>query len=192
MVKTINDPEIFSVVDSVCQSFSKKFSFGNYEPSDIYQESFIICIETLLPKYDGVSPLENYLKVGLRNRLLNFKRQKTLYYKFVCPECNNEVEDCEYCVKYRLLFNVKQNLDNPVNIEDIKDDSLYYEHIEEESNTRELYSLINKNLPLSMREDYLKMMNDVYVNKNRRAEIIERIRDILKQNDFLDEENENG
>ena len=43
-----------------------------------------------------------------------------------------------------------------------------------------------------MREDYLKMMNDVYVNKNRRAEIIERIRDILKQNDFLDEENENG
>jgi len=195
MTVNISNPEVYATVDKVCQALCHKFSFGNFDPDDIYQESFLICVEKLLPKYDGDRPLENFLKVSLKNRLINFKREKTLYYKFTCSECNNSDDNCEYCAKYRLLYAAKKNLDSPVNIDEIKDEQLHYEHIEEECNMAEFYSLINRNLPLNMREDYLKMMSDVYVSKPRREEIIGRIKDILKQNDFLDEDgesNENG
>ena len=180
-------PETMTIIDKVCKSVSKTFSFGHFESDDIYQESFLICIE-ILDKYDGTRPLENFLNVSLRNRLRNFKRDNSQYYKYKCDICNNEdIENCENCLRHRVVYQTKKNIDNPINIEDVKD-IVIYSGDNVELNNKEVMSLINKNLPLSMRTDYLKMLSDVYVNKTRREEIIERIRDILRQNDCLDEE----
>lgn len=177
----------FEIIDSVCRSLSKKFEFPGYDSDDIYQESYIICVEDIMPKYDGTSPLENFLKVSLANRLLNFRRKNIPSYKFVCSECKNKDSDnCDVCIKNRVNHSVKKNLYSPINIEEAQDDALQYEHVEKDWENAEIFTLINLHLPTQMREDYLKMMSDVYINKNRREEIISRIRDILLQNDFMD------
>lgn len=189
----INNPEIFKIVDKVCRDLSPRFVFGSYESEDIYQESIFIC-EDILDKYDGNRPLENFLRVSLKNRLVNFKRDNTVYYKFLCPVCHNkDSSNCNYCIKSRIVHDVKKNIESPLNIDEIKDEQLNYEHINRETEYNELISLINRNLPIEMRADYLKILSDVYVNKTRREEIIQRIKDILQQNDFIDEdEDEKG
>jgi hypothetical protein len=39
---------------------------------------------------------------------------------------------------------------------------------------------IEQNLPPSLREDYLKFINNVYLNKNKRESLIKTIKDILE------------
>lgn len=184
----INNPEIFSIVDRVCKDICKRFTFDSYDEDDIYQESILIC-EDIINKYDGERPLENFLRVSLKNRLMNFKRDNTTYYKFVCPECNNKnCKNCEYCIKYRIVYEIKKNINSPLNIDEIEDEQLQYNNIDEYIEYSELHQLINFHLPIEMRADYLRIMSGVYINKSRRDEIISRITDILKQNDFIDED----
>ena len=40
---------------------------------------------------------------------------------------------------------------------------------------------IDKNLPIDYRADYLKMLNDVYVSKKRREQVIEVIRELIHE-----------
>ena len=80
--------ETMEIVDNVCRAISKNFAFDHFEPDDIYQEAFIICME-ILDKYDGDRPLENFLRVSLKNRLRNFRRDNSKYYKYQCEVCNN-------------------------------------------------------------------------------------------------------
>lgn len=179
--------EVFIVIDSVCKSVSRNFSFDHFEPEDIYQEAYIICAE-VIDKYDGQRPLENFLNVSVRNRLYNFRRDNSKYYKYQCDICNNEDSDnCDNCLRQRVLFNTKKNIDHPLNIDEVQSEVTYEINNADVMANKEMFLLINRNLPISMRTDYLKMLSDVYVNKNRRAEIVERIKDILTQNDCMDE-----
>ena len=179
--------ETMEIVDNVCRAISKNFAFDHFEPDDIYQEAFIICME-ILDKYDGDRPLENFLRVSLKNRLRNFRRDNSKYYKYQCEVCNNEdIENCENCLRQRVIYSTKKNIDRPKNIDEVKNEVVYESSEVELLLRKEIFDLVSKNIPVHMRTDYLKMMSDVYVNKVRREEVIERIRDILRQNDCLDE-----
>jgi len=184
----ISNSGVFPVVHSVCTTLSKKYAFGPYEPDDIYQEAVLIC-EEIIDKYDGQRPLENFLRTSLKNRLYNFRRDNSTIYKFVCPTCSNkDSANCNDCLRNRLIYEVKKNIDCPINIDEINDEQLNYEHVSSETEHNEMIKLINIHLPIDMRADYLKIINDVYVSKTRREEIINRIRDILTQHDFIDED----
>ena len=45
----------------------------------------------------------------------------------------------------------------------------------------EIVSIIDKHLDITMREDYLKMMNNVYVPKPRREQVQEAILSIMRE-----------
>ena len=47
--------------------------------------------------------------------------------------------------------------------------------------------ILDKNLPANVRMDYLKMINDVYITKQRRQEIIEIINAILEEHGYHEE-----
>lgn len=183
----MTEAETMSIIDKVCSSVSNNFSFGHFDSDDIYQESFIICAE-IIDKYDGTRPLENFLNVSLRNRLRNFKRDNSQYYKYQCEVCGNQdIENCENCLRHRVVHQTKKNIEHPINIDDVSESVVYEGDDIKQYMKKEIFGLINKHLPLHMRTDYLKIMSDVYVNKNRRDEIINRIKDILTQHDCMDE-----
>ena len=47
--------------------------------------------------------------------------------------------------------------------------------------------LINEHLPADIRMDYLKMINDVYITKQKRDDIITTILDILEEYGYYEE-----
>ena len=53
--------------------------------------------------------------------------------------------------------------------------------------TKDMIGIINRELPPSMRMDYLKMMSEVYVPISRKQDIKETIKTILEDNGFYEE-----
>ena len=157
--KNLTQEEVIDTIQLIINRIAPKYSFYGYDVDDIKQEAFIICCDAL-NRYDEHRPLENFLAVNLSNRLKNFVRD------------NNFTKSCES----------KKNVlsPKPLVFEDVvydKYDELFHEH-------SEIFKIIDDKLPSFMRSDYLKMKNGVYVSKRKRIEIIDEIRNILKDSEY--------
>lgn len=69
--------EVLRIIERVVGPLSIKFKFGSYDVEEIKQEATIIAWEAIVKSYDESRPLENFLRVHVRNRLLNFKRNNS-------------------------------------------------------------------------------------------------------------------
>jgi len=156
----MSESQLMKSIETVVNRIAPKYTFSGYEVDDIKQESFLICIDAL-ERYDENRPLENFLSVHLSNRLKNFVRDN--YY------VSSTDED-----KKKVLTPKSINNDDIIKI---------YEEIDS-LEVEELNKLVDKNLPSQYRSDYLKMLNNVYVNKIRREEILQNILNILKENGY--------
>ena len=153
----MTEEEVLRVMNKVIDKTAAKYTFYGYTVDDIKQESFLICLDAL-NRYDQKRPLENFLSVNLSNRLKNFIRD------------NNFTKSDEE--KRKVL--VPNQLSNEYAIEDTKY-SLSLEN-------SEIINIIDKELPIEYRSDYLKIMNDVHVSKKRKDEIVSIIQEILEGN----------
>lgn len=156
----MSESQLMKSIETVVNRIAPKYTFSGYEVDDIKQESFLICIDAL-ERYDENRPLENFLSVHLSNRLKNFVRDN--YY------VSSTDED-----KKKVLTPKSINNDDIIKI---------YEEIDS-LEVEELNKLVDKYLPSQYRSDYLKMLNNVYVNKIRREEILQNILNILKENGY--------
>ena len=170
--KGMTQQEVTETIENICNRYAHKFQFAFYTPDDIRQEAFIIAMEAL-DRYDSSRPLENFLAVHVKNRLNNFKRDK--YYRQ--KKDQNDP-----------LNNAKKFLMEPLDISNIQDEneSRMREEIDliEKISEEEMFNLINENLDIDLRADYLRIMDDVYVPKPRREVIFSEIRMILKENGY--------
>ena len=73
----ITQAQIVETIDKVMGSLANKFKFGIHQRDDLMQQGRLIAWRAILEKYDGKRPLENFLRVHLRNRIINFKRDNT-------------------------------------------------------------------------------------------------------------------
>lgn len=172
------------VITKVVNSLAHKFKFGFYDTEDIKQEAFLIAIEGL-DRYEDDKPLENFLFVHVRNRLITFKRDNYIRKNYICKICENKDPNCKNCHKRQIKRNTKQFLIEPLDIHNINDEneSRMWD-ADEVINTitiNEYTSLIDKHLPIGLRMDYLKMKSGVYVSKQRRIEIEEAVQGILSE-----------
>lgn len=160
--------DVIETITRVCERSAPKYTFYGYERADMIQEAFIICIEAL-ERYDEMRPLENFLAVNLNNRLKNFVRDN----HFIAANDPNRAK----------VYQPAQ-LQNANNIQN-------WIHVRlnwlDEIDKRDARKIIDKNLPASMRLDYLKMQNDVYIPKARREEVVENIQEILENHGYLEE-----
>lgn len=169
----INDmsaDEVLATVTKVVDKIAPKYTFFGYEVDDIKQESYLICRDGLLRYNSGEGPLENFLSVHLPYRLINLIR------KMHMSKTANED---------------KQKIYKPAQLEEgfNQDDSaLYsdYEHLD----YGEMVRIINRELPASMRRDWLKMANDAPVSKVRDREIREIVREIVEEHGYCEENDE--
>lgn len=162
------EEEVLETMKKVIYRIAPKYTFYGYPFEDIRQESYIICIEAL-ERYDGVRPLENFLSVNLSNRLKNF------------------IRDNYFIANEELINDIKVKILQPAQLEyefNIVDDSEKYSIDDEKIDANNISNVIDRDLPSSMRMDYLKILHNLYVSKNRKEEILERIDDILMENGY--------
>lgn len=156
--KNMTEQQVIDQINIVVNRMSARYTFHGYEVEDIKQEAFIICMDAM-ERYDHNRPLENFLAVHLSNRLKNFVRDN-FYVK-------GEEE------KKRVLK--PSSLSNEDLI--LTDEPIYDNNID----AKNIQSIIDSKLPSEYRSDYLKLINEVYVPKKRREEIIAIIKELLNE-----------
>lgn len=156
--KNMTKEEVIDQINIVVNRMSARYTFHGYDVEDIKQEAFIICMDAL-ERYDQKRPLENFLAVHLSNRLKNFVRDN-FYVK-------GEEE------KKRVLKPTSLSHEDTICIEE----PVYDNNIDAKS----IQSIIDHKLSSEYRADYLKIINDVYVPKKRREEIIALIKELLDE-----------
>ncbi len=157
--KNLKEDEVLDKIELVINRIAPKYTFHGYDLNDIKQEAFIICYEAL-ERYDQKRPLENFLSVNLSNRLKNFIRD------------NNFTKSSED--KRKVLSPKQLVFDNLVCDE--------AEAINVDND--EIFKIIDKQLPAKMREDYLKILNNIYTPKKRRLDVLETVRMILEEHGY--------
>jgi len=178
--KGMTEQQVLEIIERVASRYAHKFRFGYYTAEDIKQEAIIIGMEAL-KRYDEARPLENFLAVHIKNRLNNFKRDK--YYRQTKKE-NDE--------RTQMLNNSKKFLMEPLDIDYIRDEEednmkVFFDEVDLIT-VNEMLELIDEELDISLRADYLRIRDDVYVPKQKREEIFARIKDILKEGGYDYEE----
>lgn len=142
-----------------------------------------------LDHYDGIRPLENFLWVHVRNRLYNLKRNNysrldkpcdkcplNAYVNNCCTEYDNMM-DCTLYSKWKARNTTKKNLMSTKQ----SDDVAYSQHttLEDTVFSREIYTIVDNNIPISMREDWLRFVNKLKLPKSKREALLEHIKIIL-------------
>ena len=150
---------VIDQIEIVVNRIAPKYTFYGYDTNDMKQEAFIICMEAL-PRYDENRPLENFLSVHLSNRLKNFVRDNHF--------TSNEEQKAKV-MKPGQLANEEYILD------DDREENV------ESVDYKEMTKVLDIKLPAEYRSDYLKIVNDVYVPKKRKEEVLFIIEHILEE-----------
>ena len=119
----------------------------------------------------------------LKNRFLNFKRNKYRRNELPCKCCPQEnKEPCEKYKKWLERNNVKKNLMYPNVITEsnfnVPDP---HQNPEYDIYTKEMVEKIDKLLEGNLRSDYLRLKAGEKLSKNREEKVLERIKEILKE-----------
>ncbi len=165
--KGMTEKQVIDQIQIVCERIAPKYIFYGYTKEDIMQESFIICIEAL-NRYEEGRPLENFLSVNLSNRLKTFMRDN--YFIGNSNEARKKLAQ-------------PSQLEYEDKIIDDADENSY-----DGLDVKDMISAIDKHIPASVRMDYLKIVNDIYITKQRREEILDIIKSILQEHGY----HENG
>jgi DNA-directed RNA polymerase specialized sigma24 family protein len=158
---SMTEEEVMSTIMLVINRTAPKYTFYGYEIDDIKQESFMICVDAL-DRYQEGRPLENFLAVHLSNRLKNFVRDNHF--------TQHEQE------KAKIVMPGQLSDDNNI----VSPQSLQAKRVEA-LDTKEMQRIIDIKLPAQYRADYLKIVNDVYVPKKQKEEVLAVIEQILRE-----------
>lgn len=174
-------PETMEVITKIMNRLAPKFTFGHYGVDDIKQEIFILAVEGL-EKYDkDRGAISTYLYYYIHSRIKNFKRDNFFRKEYKCNKCECKDPYCDRCVKRQWRMARKSGLLEPTNIQHIEQDSsiiVHHDYLEDLA-IKELQDIINRELPVSMRENYLRMTEGMYVHKSKRAEIEKILYEII-------------
>jgi len=166
--KGMTEQQVVDQIEKVCNRIAPKYTFYGYTADDLKQEAFIICMEAL-HRYDEARPLENFLSVNLSNRLKNFVRDNHYF--------AGDSED-----RIKLMQPAQLDHENS-----IVDEENPYEVSYEDLELKNMAELINEHIPADIRMDYLKMVNDVYITKQKRDDITSMILEILQEYGYYEE-----
>ena len=191
----MSEQQVIQTINNIANRLALKFKFGYHALEDMKQQARLFAWEGL-ENYDGIRPLENFLWTHVRNRLYNFKRNNYGRPDKPCDACpffninfqNSRGYGCEAfddhdeCLLYTGRLNrntAKKNIMNAVRL----DLELQGKASSEESvDKKHIFSLIDNNLPVQYREDWIRLTNDLKLSKSRKETIVQVVLSILKEN----------
>ena len=156
------------LIVSVADNLSSDNWIVGYDKDDIRQEAIIIGIQGL-KKYNGKSPLDKFLFYHIRHRLFSLRRKH-----YIRPGC-----DCGECNKC-LNNQAKQRIKSPSSIEDVNEDYFLYQPIDQVE-INEFIELVDKAIPAELRDDYIKFLNNITINYNKKQKILSIIKGIINE-----------
>lgn len=154
--------EVHQVIMLVCEKVAPKYKFGYYTDEDMVAEAYIIACSAL-DKYNGEHPLENFLSVHVRNRILSFRRDK-----YVRPNS----------IRQDIVESKKALMEGGVGVK-LFDKS--YHHGVAPAELDEIKTQVRNAIPLDLQSDYLKMVAGEKISSIRKKKILEYIWDVLDE-----------
>lgn len=158
---------------------------------------------TILEKFDPEkgSSLDSFLWIHARNRLHNFKRDNFARPDLPCDACPlkayvnkkctkfKNTMDCEYYFKWYNRNEVKKSLASNQGASDPKNkgvwgvENAHYEtDIDSDIFQKEIFKLVDKKIPVTLREDWIRFINKLKITKQKREQILSIVFEILKEN----------
>lgn len=192
--------EVIEIIDRISTRLANKFRFGYHEIEDMKQQVFLEVLKpdrngvTILEKFDESkgNSLDSFLWIHARNRLHNFKRDNFARPDLPCNQCPikayvdgkctafEKMMECEYYFKWYTRNETKKSLAS--NSASVEVDIEYNQDIDDKIFSKEIYKIVNKNIPISLREDWIRFSNRLKLSKQKREQLMELIIQILKEN----------
>lgn len=177
-------------IEKAVNALAPSFTFGAYDVDDIKQQGRLYALELLEKEvYDVNRPLENLLYTHVKFRLINLRRDKLRRSDSPCKACHSGLcctpdgTPCEKYVVWRDRNQAKANIARPLDIDNVSDEHEHRTRTEstvvEDAAVSELVERIDKQLPVEMRGDYLRMKANVHIPKGRRYQVEEAIKKIV-------------
>lgn len=193
-----SEAEVLSVIENVAGRLAGKFKFGYHDIDDMKQQARMFAWQGL-EKYDNKRPLENFLWTHVRNRLYNYKRDNYARLEKPCDSCplydasfrnsrgygckgyDNE-NDCSLLRAWKTRNKAKMSLMHGLYMEyDIENKQ---EGALNALSTKEIFKLIDAELGVDFREDWIRYTNSLKLPKNRKDKLIEEIKHVLEALDI--------
>lgn len=189
--KTLED--VLAAIERVVSRLAPNFRFGYFTVEDIKQQGRLYALQGLSSGYDPSRPLESFIFSHVRNRLINYKRDNYKRTDCPCRLCygmmsgQSKHPDGKYCDKFLVWQkrNIKkQNILSPLDISNISDECEKRTRTEstivQDAEIKEIVEIIDRELPVEYRAQYLQMKEGLSVPKAKRTEIEEKVNEILK------------
>lgn len=178
--------EIYAIVEEISTHVSKNLVFGYHSIEDMRQHAAIEALEVLrTSKYDASRPLENFLQVHIRNRLLNFKRKHFMRCEPPCDCCDRFEPPEDPCSRWKIWNQknlTKQNLMRPIDVQLVQNSAVSIpSKTEAEASLNELKDIILRGLPEDLRASYKLMIIGEKVHKNIKKRVRAATLRILKE-----------
>lgn len=192
----MTEVEVLEIFNKVISKLVYKFKFGSNEVTDMRQEAMVYAIEGLA-RYDSSRPLENFIYTHIHNRLYNFKRNNYFRLEKPCEHCPlkaflppdgcsayQDRMECELFAGWQQRNDTRKNLTNLLEYSQVSTGEKtmgYGNSLSDNLNTQEVLELIDMNLPIEYRKNYLMLLAGERIPKKDRLLLEEIIINILKK-----------
>ena len=174
----ITDTEFVEAVEAACQLLAPSFVFGYMGVEDIKQQAAVFALQALKSgKYDPAQSLRAFLYTHIKNRLINFKGDLWRRNDPPCMKCHGGQKCSDGARRTAgatrvssLRNNAKSGLMRPVDLGSVAE-SHTESVVEAKAEGNELSSLIDQELPVELRADYLRMLDGVSLPKPTRTRV---------------------
>ncbi len=181
----------FDTIERIAKEHSGK-PFAYLTKEDLYSEIWVICLQAL-PEFDpsGHNKLEHFLRVSVRNRLVNLYKEKSKSVRSPCSRCEfydpggspsncaKFGEEFMRCDKWRnylssverrnaLLNAIGDPCERPIKNETL--DSIF---------TKELAEIMSDCLSPDIYADLIKVLEGEHIPKNKEERLRDEIRGVL-------------
>lgn len=190
----LSDTELLAsglpTIEKVARRLAPRYTFGHFDEDDIFQEGIIIGMSGILHHYDSERPLENFMSVHMKNRLHNFRRNNYIRYDTLCVACKHLLESqyCDMCKNKLRVSNAKKNVIDAITLDLVDDEEepsmSQCFNVIDEVELDNMVRLIDIHLPITLREDYLRLLDGVSIPRNRREKVENAITELLTENGY--------
>lgn len=186
----LTEQEFHLLVKEVIKGYSYRYSFTYQTPEDVEQRAYIHAQEGI-KKYDpNKGELKHFLRVHIRNRLMNDKRKFFIrndppclncplnaYVNNVCTAYKVPEEECEYFKPWFKRNNSRKTIAMPIHIEEVDpigEKSMEYQDVGESSlMMQEIWEKIETNIPNHLKDKYTIWKTGYREGNKRRTKLSE-------------------
>lgn len=161
------DKKTFEMIDRISKEHCNNV-FGYLNKDDLKNEIWIICLERLKFFKGKRGKLEHFLRVTVKNRLINRFKDVTKSVRSPCPRCEfykeNRVQPCtryndakDQCKKwqnYQLSIVSRNSL---LNSAEQQQERCLSDNILTKLSANEMKEIVRKNLPIEYKHDFEKL-----------------------------------